>query len=195
VEALRLDRGVGRDPAIGRPEAVAAFEPPAVALGVEVGGQVARSLRLPARASGSTRQQVLIPGDSLARAHASKRDRGNPKGKPRHGANVVAGFPAPLPLVGDAGAAERLVVWRPKENPATDRGTAPRTSFRRFENAATSRRRSVIESEPEPSVRLTFLLFPGYSLARARVGRAREGAQGRRKVRRRNGRLRGATEV
>jgi hypothetical protein len=36
-----------------------------------------------------------------------------------------------LPLVGDAGAAERLVVWRPKENPATDRGTAPRTSFRR----------------------------------------------------------------
>ena len=67
IVVLRLDRGVGRDPAIGRPEAVAAFEPPAVALGVEVGGQVARSLRLPARASGSTRQQVLIPGDSLAR--------------------------------------------------------------------------------------------------------------------------------
>ena len=43
VEALRLDRGVGRDPAIGRPEAVAAFEPPAVALRVEVGGQMIAS--------------------------------------------------------------------------------------------------------------------------------------------------------
>ena len=40
MEALRLDRGVGRDPAVGRPEAIAAFEPPAVALRVEVGGQV-----------------------------------------------------------------------------------------------------------------------------------------------------------
>ena len=40
MEALRLDRGVGRNPAVGRPEAVAAFEPPAVALRVEVGGQV-----------------------------------------------------------------------------------------------------------------------------------------------------------
>src|SRR5260370_32423167 len=67
VETLRLDRGVGRDPAIGRPEAVAAFEPPAVALGVEVGGPGARSLRVPAPASGSTRQQVLTPGVSLAR--------------------------------------------------------------------------------------------------------------------------------
>src|SRR5258707_6339418 len=72
VETLRLDRGVGRDSAIWRPEQVAAFEPPAVALGVEVGGQVARSLRLPARASGSTRQQVLIPGDSLARASPTR---------------------------------------------------------------------------------------------------------------------------
>src|SRR5258705_10655422 len=33
-------------------------------------GVRARSLRLPARTSGSTRQQVLIPGDSLAHAHA-----------------------------------------------------------------------------------------------------------------------------
>ena len=40
VEALRLDRGVGRDANIGRLEAVAAFEPPAVALRVEVSGQV-----------------------------------------------------------------------------------------------------------------------------------------------------------
>src|ERR1700738_3445550 len=40
VEALRLDRGVGRDRAIERCEAVAGFEPPAVALRVEVSGQV-----------------------------------------------------------------------------------------------------------------------------------------------------------
>ena len=40
VETLRLDRSVGRDPDVGRRETVAAFEPPAVALRVEVGGQV-----------------------------------------------------------------------------------------------------------------------------------------------------------
>ena len=36
VEALRLDCGVGRDAAVGRPEAVAALEPPAVALRVKL---------------------------------------------------------------------------------------------------------------------------------------------------------------
>ena len=45
VEALRLDRRVGRDPAIGRREAIAAFEPPAVALRVEVRGQVVAERR------------------------------------------------------------------------------------------------------------------------------------------------------
>jgi hypothetical protein len=38
VEALRLDGGVGREPTIGRPETIATFEPPGVALRVEVGG-------------------------------------------------------------------------------------------------------------------------------------------------------------
>ena len=40
MEALRLDCGVGRDAAVGHSETVAAFEPPAVALRAEVGGQV-----------------------------------------------------------------------------------------------------------------------------------------------------------
>jgi len=40
VEVLRLDSCVRRDAGVGCREAVAAFEPPAVALGVEVGGQM-----------------------------------------------------------------------------------------------------------------------------------------------------------
>src|SRR5260370_32936507 len=47
VETLRPDRGVGRDPAIGRPEAVPAFEPPALALGVEVGATLRVAVFLP----------------------------------------------------------------------------------------------------------------------------------------------------
>ena len=40
VEALRLDRGIGRDAAIPCVEAIAAFDPSTVALRVEVGGQL-----------------------------------------------------------------------------------------------------------------------------------------------------------
>jgi hypothetical protein len=40
VEALRLDRRVGRDPSKQRLEAVAAFRPPAIALRVEIRRQV-----------------------------------------------------------------------------------------------------------------------------------------------------------
>ena len=40
MKALRLKRGVGRYPADRSHEAVAAFDPPAEALGIEAGGEM-----------------------------------------------------------------------------------------------------------------------------------------------------------
>jgi hypothetical protein len=61
-KALRLDRGVGRDPAVGRPKAVTTFETPAVALRVP---------NVAARKQSSLDRMIVTPLRTTAAAAAS----------------------------------------------------------------------------------------------------------------------------